>query len=47
MPIQFTEEELYKIYNKIYNKIKINCPHCNKEMLKTNIKRHLKVCKGV
>jgi len=27
------------------NKIKANCPFCCKEMLKTSIKRHIKICK--
>jgi len=31
-----------RIRNKIRNKIKANCPHCNKEMLKRNIKRHIR-----
>jgi hypothetical protein len=35
-----------KIISKIRNKIKINCPHCNIELLKTSIHRHIKTCKG-
>ena len=27
---------------KNLNKIKVNCPHCNKEMLKRNINRHIR-----
>ena len=26
-----------------YSKIRVNCPHCNLEMLKKNIKRHIKI----
>ena len=29
--------------NNFHNNIKANCPHCNKKMLKNNIKRHIKV----
>jgi len=36
-----------KIISKIRNKIKVNCPHCNKQMLRTSIHRHLKICKEV
>ena len=36
-----------KIHNKINSKIKDNCPQCNKEMLKNNLNRHLKICKKV
>ena len=34
----------YRNTDKYINsrKIKINCPHCNKEMLKNHIKRHLR-----
>ena len=28
-------------------KIRVNCPQCGKEMIKNNMSRHLKVCKGV
>ena len=31
----------YKKYNKMISKIKAICPHCNKEMLKRNIKKHI------
>ena len=34
--------EKKRIYNKEYNKIKANCPHCGLEMLKANINRHIK-----
>ena len=30
-----------KKQNKIHSKIKENCPHCNKEMLKKSIKSHI------
>tara|TARA_R110001632_G_C11067822_1_gene386885 strand:+ start:89 stop:526 length:438 start_codon:yes stop_codon:yes gene_type:complete len=45
-------KEKYKISHRPqwvkHNKIKQNCPHCNKEMLKRNIKRHInkKWCKN-
>ena len=29
-------------WSKINNNIKANCPHCNKEMLKNNIKPHIR-----
>ena len=32
--------------NAIHNVIKKNCPHCNKEMLKTTIYKHIKICKS-
>ena len=32
----------HKINNPINNKIKSNCPICGKEMLKNNIKRHIR-----
>ena len=38
--------ERRKNKNKINNKIKANCPHCDREMVKRNIKRHLKICKS-
>ena len=42
------EKNTKKIYNKIHNKIKANCPHCNKELLKIHIKRHIRdSCKKV
>ena len=34
-----------KNHNNKQNKIKANCPHCNKEMLKKCIPRHIKICK--
>ena len=37
--------ERKKNNDKIYNKIKGNCPQCGKEMLKNSINKHLKICK--
>ena len=40
--------EKRKINIKNYNSKKENCPHCNKEMLKTSIPRHIKDwCKSI
>ena len=39
--------ERKKNNDKIYNKIKGNCPQCGKEMLKNSINKHLKICKKV
>ena len=37
-----------KKYIDKFNKIKANCPYCNKEMIKKNIKKHIKLyCKEV
>ena len=36
-----TKKIINNKWSKIRNKIKANCPHCNKEMLKKNIKRHI------
>tara|TARA_R100001463_G_C3396711_1_gene207547 strand:- start:18 stop:428 length:411 start_codon:yes stop_codon:yes gene_type:complete len=38
---QEEKEEQKKILNKKHNNIKSNCPICNKEMLRQNIKRHI------
>ena len=40
--------ERYKKSDKIYNKMKANCPYCDKEMNKTSITRHInkKWCKN-
>ena len=35
-------KESIKQYQKEYGKIKANCPHCDKEMNKTNINKHIK-----
>ena len=34
--------EIYKNNNKIRNRKQSNCPHCNKEMRKDSINRHIK-----
>ena len=34
--------ERRKNRKKIHNKFKANCPHCNKLLIKNNIKRHIK-----
>ena len=40
-------KESQKIYQKEYKKIKANCPHCNKIMLKSSIAQHIRVsCKN-
>ena len=36
------EKNTQKKHYKINVKIKANCPHCNKEMLKISIKRHIR-----
>ena len=35
-------KESIKQYQKEYGKIKANCPHCDKEMNKTSINKHIK-----
>lgn len=35
------DKERIKNRMKLYNSIKANCPHCNKEMIRTNIKKHI------
>ena len=40
-----TKKEYHAISNPITNVIKKNCPHCNKEVLRTHLNRHLKICK--
>ena len=35
------DKETKKNYAKIHNKIKENCPHCDEEMNKRSIKRHI------
>jgi len=39
--------ERRKNNKKFYNNLKGNCPQCGKEMIKKNINKHLKVCRGV
>jgi len=36
------DKEKKKNTKKIFNKKRGNCPHCNKEMVRTSIKRHIR-----
>jgi len=42
---EYEKSDKRRINKKEYNRIKANCPKCDKEILKRCINRHLKICK--
>jgi len=44
---KYEDSDKRKKLKQISNKVKANCPKCNKEMLKISLYRHIKICKRI
>ncbi len=44
---KYEDSDKRKKLKQIANKVKTNCPKCNKEMLKNSLNRHIKICKTI